>query len=62
MYSPQKVAKIFVVCCILHNIAKRHGLDHDEEREDDVIEPCLLNQQNAAGMETRNAVILSHFS
>ena len=33
-YSPKKVASFFVACCVLHNIAKRHGLmlDLDEDR------------------------------
>uniref|UniRef100_A0A673CVJ1 Putative nuclease HARBI1 n=1 Tax=Sphaeramia orbicularis TaxID=375764 RepID=A0A673CVJ1_9TELE len=38
LYSPEKVAQIMVVCCILHNIAKCHGMEHDamdvEESED----------------------------
>ena len=29
LYSPEKVAQITVVCCILPNIAKRLGLKHD---------------------------------
>lgn len=33
-YTPQKIASFCVACCVLHNIAMRHGemLDFDEER------------------------------
>ena len=34
-YTPKKSASIFVACCVLHNIAMRHGLelrDYDEAR------------------------------
>ena len=33
-YTPQKIASFCVACCVLHNIAMRHGvmLEFDEER------------------------------
>ncbi|XP_053572148.1 putative nuclease HARBI1 [Bombina bombina] len=32
-YAPEKVAKIILVCCILHNIAIRRGIEIDDEEE-----------------------------
>lgn len=38
-YSPQKVAAFFVACCVLHNIAIRHGclIDINEDRVQDYV-------------------------
>uniref|UniRef100_A0A672ZN21 Putative nuclease HARBI1 n=1 Tax=Sphaeramia orbicularis TaxID=375764 RepID=A0A672ZN21_9TELE len=62
LYSPENVAQIMVVCCVLHNIAKRHGMEHDamdvEENED----LPHMGQPNAAGMHARTSLIENHFS
>uniref|UniRef100_A0A3B4VLK6 DDE Tnp4 domain-containing protein n=1 Tax=Seriola dumerili TaxID=41447 RepID=A0A3B4VLK6_SERDU len=63
LYSPQKVAQITIVCCILHNIVKRQGIEHDAM---DVEEDCHhwphAGPPNAAGLQTRANLILTNFS
>ncbi|KAL7381456.1 hypothetical protein ABVT39_005720 [Epinephelus coioides] len=34
LYRPEKVAQIVVTCCMLHNITKQHGLEHNAIPED----------------------------
>lgn len=69
LYSPEKVAKIAIVCCMLHNIAKRHGLEHaavemeEDDDDDDHYHGLPGGQQpNAAGLQTRITLIQGHFS
>ncbi len=31
LYRPEKVSKIILACCILHNIAMEHGLPETED-------------------------------
>uniref|UniRef100_A0A672Y642 Putative nuclease HARBI1 n=1 Tax=Sphaeramia orbicularis TaxID=375764 RepID=A0A672Y642_9TELE len=60
LYSPEKVAQIMVVYCILH-IAKHHGMEHnamDVEENEDLPH---VGQPNGAGMHTRANLIESHF-
>ncbi|XP_030000119.1 putative nuclease HARBI1 [Sphaeramia orbicularis] len=62
LYRPEKVAQIVVTCCMLHNIAKLHGLEHDAMPEDNVGLSLRMEQQpNAAGTQTRTSLIQSHF-
>uniref|UniRef100_A0A673AUM4 Putative nuclease HARBI1 n=1 Tax=Sphaeramia orbicularis TaxID=375764 RepID=A0A673AUM4_9TELE len=62
LYRPEKVAQIVVTCCMLHNIAKLHGLEHDAMPEDNVGPSLRMEQQlNAAGTQTRTSLIQSHF-
>lgn len=63
-YSPQKVGAFFVACCVLHNIAIRHGcvLDGNEDavqdlrrREAELHVPLPLDSNTAAAArETRD--------
>lgn len=62
LYSPEKVAQITVVCCILHNIAKRHGLEHDALDVEENPHRPHVGQLNAAGLQTGANLIQSHFS
>uniref|UniRef100_A0A3B4TDM9 DDE Tnp4 domain-containing protein n=1 Tax=Seriola dumerili TaxID=41447 RepID=A0A3B4TDM9_SERDU len=51
LYSPQKVAQITIVCCILHNIAKRQGIEHDAmDVEEDCHHRPHTGPPNAAGL------------
>ncbi|XP_041830093.1 putative nuclease HARBI1 [Melanotaenia boesemani] len=64
LYSPEKVSQIVIVCCMLHNVAKRHGMEHgamDEERQetDDNHGP---QQPDVAGQQTRITLIRNVFS
>ncbi|XP_030018718.1 putative nuclease HARBI1 [Sphaeramia orbicularis] len=62
LYRPEKVAQIVVTCCMLHNITKLHGLEHDAMPEDNVGLSLRMEQQpNAAGTQTRTSLIQSHF-
>ncbi|XP_028315330.1 putative nuclease HARBI1 [Gouania willdenowi] len=62
VYSPQKLAQIVVVCCMLHNIAERHGLEHEatvvEEEHQHLPHVGLLN---SAGLQARASVIQESF-
>ena len=68
-YTPQKIASFCVACCVLHNIAMRHGLvlDFDEERvlegyrrqQDGLQVPAgNIVQANAAALRDQLAVDL----
>ena len=62
LYRPEKVAQITVVCCILHNIAKCHGLEHDALDVEENPHRPHVGQLNAAGLQTGANLIQSHFS
>ncbi|KAL7395134.1 hypothetical protein ABVT39_010761, partial [Epinephelus coioides] len=34
LYRPEKVAQIVLTCCMLHNIAKQHRLEHNATPEE----------------------------
>ncbi|XP_049445652.1 uncharacterized protein LOC125896823 [Epinephelus fuscoguttatus] len=57
LYRPEKVAQIVVTCCMLHNIAKQHGLEHNAMPEENADLPILEQQPNAAGMQTCSNLI-----
>ncbi|XP_051866528.1 putative nuclease HARBI1 [Pristis pectinata] len=40
-YSPHKVSKMIIACCILHNFALQRGLNFEEERDED----CMAEQE-----------------
>ena len=72
-YSPQKVAAFFVACCVLHNIAMRHGcaLDLDEDTLQDmrrrdaerhVPMPIDPNMQPAAAARARRDQLAEELS
>uniref|UniRef100_A0A672ZYV1 DDE Tnp4 domain-containing protein n=1 Tax=Sphaeramia orbicularis TaxID=375764 RepID=A0A672ZYV1_9TELE len=62
LYRPEKVAQIVVTCCMLHNIAKLHGLEHDGMLEENADLSLRMEQQpNAAGTQTCTSLIQSHF-
>ena len=61
LYSPEKVAQITVVCCILHTIAKRHGLEHDVLDVEENPHRTHVGQLNAARLQTRANLIQIHF-
>jgi len=62
LYKPEKVAQIVVTCCMLHNIAKQHGLEHDALPENPDLPPAPVEQHaNTAGMRMRKNLIHSHF-
>lgn len=43
-YTPQKVASFFVACCVLHNIAKRHGVVFDDDLDEDLFQDFQRQQ------------------
>ncbi|XP_030045768.1 putative nuclease HARBI1 [Microcaecilia unicolor] len=63
LYSPEKVADIVLVCCMLHNIALKHHLDIDIVVPDEVdITPPDRGSDVSMGNAVRRQVIQKYFS
>uniref|UniRef100_A0A3B4Y3T8 DDE Tnp4 domain-containing protein n=1 Tax=Seriola lalandi dorsalis TaxID=1841481 RepID=A0A3B4Y3T8_SERLL len=63
LYSPQKVAQITIVCCILHNIAKRHGIDNSSSMSSAGRLRGLYTGDRCCGLTRggRRGLVLAHF-
>lgn len=58
-YRPEKVCRIILACCVLHNLAIRQGVPLQElPRPDDPMPDAVpLPPPNAAGLQTRQRII-----
>ncbi|XP_068100249.1 putative nuclease HARBI1 [Hyperolius riggenbachi] len=62
-YSPAKVAKIFLACCVLHNLARKAGLEltnEDMVEEDEI--PIEMSESETRGNEARRQLINNFFA
>ena len=69
MYTPEKVCKIVVACCIVHNIAIRHGMpldipeDMEEPPEDmDAFGGVHPQHEMAGGRRLREDIVQRYFT
>ena len=66
VYSPQKVCKIVVASCIIHNIAIRHGMPleapEDVEPPDNNNDPPYVANEMAEGRHLRQNIIRRYFT
>ena len=66
VYSPQKVCKIVVASCIIHNIAIRHGMPleapEDVEPPENIDDPPYRANEMAEGRRSREDIIRRYFT
>ena len=58
-YRPEKVCRIIIACCVLHNLAIRQGVPLQElpRPDDPMLDAVPLPPPNAAGLQTRQRII-----